>query len=100
MNPPENSITTTPGRPVADVRDWIIDALAKDLKIPRESISSDQAILSMGVDSVQIISLTSNLEDWGGFRFPENPLEEHPTIDMLSSYVASLTERPIDSPSK
>lgn len=94
MKSPENSLTASTGRPLAEVQQRIIESLAKELRISPESIAIDQSILSMGVDSVQIVSLMSTLEDWGGFRFPENPLEDHPTVRMLARYISGLSERP------
>lgn len=79
------------GRSVGEIQDWIVRQLSEELQIGREKIKLDQPILSCGIDSVQVVSLMSNLEDWGGFRFPENPLDELTTIEQLSHSVAGLT---------
>ena len=80
-------------RTPAETQAWLIDRLVEQLLIPRAEIGVDEPIVSFGIDSVRIISLTSNLEDWANVRFTDNPLEQHPTIEDLARYVAELTSR-------
>ena len=77
----------------AQVRDWLTKGLAEELRIDRSRIRADQPILSFGIDSVHIVSLMAKLEDWGGFRFSGNPLEDHETVEALSNYVADLIRK-------
>ena len=75
---------------VAEIREWIINQLAAELNISPDRINVDLPILSSGIDSMQVVSVVAKLEDWLGFRFSENPLEDHATIEALSLYVANL----------
>jgi acyl carrier protein len=90
---PQSQSNTSRSRTTSQVQEWLIDSIAKEMQIKRDSILIDQPILSTGIDSIKIVSLMANLEDWGGFRFPGNPLEDYPTIPTLSAYVASLTQQ-------
>ena len=37
---------------------------------------------------VASLSLATDLEKWLGYRFRENPLEAHPTIEALAEFLA------------
>jgi len=73
----------------ANVQQWLIEQLAGELRIDAQRIRTDVPILSYGIDSMQLVGLIVRLEDWLGFRFSSNPLDEHPTIESLSQFVAS-----------
>jgi len=88
--PREPQSPATRGRPVTEVQEWLIRRLAEELQVSREKIKVDQPMLSFGIDSVQVVSIVAQLEDWGGFRFSENPLDDYPTIEALSQHVAGL----------
>ena len=83
--------TPQAARSAAEVQQWMISQLAEELKINREKIKVDQPILSLGIDSMQIVVVVAKLEDWLGFRFPSNPLEDYSTIEELSQYVADMS---------
>ncbi|MCC7337166.1 MAG: acyl carrier protein [Pirellulaceae bacterium] len=83
--------TPQTARSAAEVQQWMISQLAEELKIDREKIKVDQPILSFGIDSMQIVVVVAKLEDWLGFRFPSNPLEDYSTIEELSQYVADMS---------
>ena len=89
----DNTATADISNSAAQVRDWLTKELAEELRIDRSRIRADQPILSFGIDSVHIVSLMAKLEDWGGFRFSGNPLEDHETIAALSDYVAGLIRK-------
>jgi acyl carrier protein len=88
--PREPHSPTTSGRSISEIQEWLIRRLAEELQIGPEKITTDQPIVSFGIDSVQVVSIVAQLEDWGGFRFSENPLDDYPTIEALSRFVAGL----------
>lgn len=83
--------TQLPDKSVDEIQFWIANRLAKELRIEREKLKVDQSVLALGIDSVQVVSVMSELEDWGGFRFTGNPLEDDVTIHELALHVANLT---------
>ncbi|MCA9159238.1 MAG: acyl carrier protein [Planctomycetales bacterium] len=83
--------TPRSARSAAEVQQWMITQLAEELKINREKIKVDQPILSLGIDSMQIVVVVAKLEDWLGFRFSSNPLEDYSTIEELSQFVADMS---------
>jgi acyl carrier protein len=73
----------------AEIQQWLTTQLADELKIGPDRIRADRPILSYGIDSMQLVTIVARMEDWLGLRFSSNPLEDHPTIESLSQYVAS-----------
>ena len=64
--------------------------MATELQISPEKIRVDQTVQSYGVDSMQVVTVIAGLEDWLGFRFGSNPLEDHATIEALAEESARL----------
>lgn len=73
----------------AAIERWLVEHLAEELKLPPERIDRNQPIAAYGVDSMQVVALLARLEDWLGFRFSSNPLDDHPTVAALSRFAES-----------
>jgi acyl carrier protein len=78
-------------RSAEEIRAWIVGRVSELTEIPPEEIDAHQPILSYGLDSVALVRLASDLETWLGYRFRENPLESHPTIESLARFLAEET---------
>jgi len=70
----------------AAIEQWLVEHLAEELKLPAERIDRDQPIAAYGIDSMQVVALLAQLEDWLGFRFSSNPLDDHPTVAELARF--------------
>ena len=89
--PQKSSQTVNTQSPsINEIQEWIVNRLAAELRVERERINVEHPISSLGIDSVQVVSVLSSLEDWCGFRFSENPLDDHPTTEMLARFAAQL----------
>lgn len=76
--------------PTADeIRDWIIARVSALTEVPPEEIDIGAPLTRHGLDSVAVIALAADLEKWLGYRFRENPLDAHPTIESLSRFLAA-----------
>lgn len=82
------SSATPRSRTEEEIREWIVARLAGRLRVPRESIDLDEAVVRLGVDSMQFVVLVGELEDWLGCRFVSNPMVSHPSINALSRFLA------------
>ena len=82
----------------ADIQAWLIDALAEELQVAPDEIRVDEPILAQGIDSMHVVAIVAQLEDWLGIRFSSNPLEDFPTIEALAQSLGSGddTSRPHD----
>jgi acyl carrier protein len=78
-------------RSAEEIRDWIVERVSALTEVPPEEIDVRQSVLRYGLDSVALVRLASDLETWLGYRFRENPLEAHPTIEALARFLAEQT---------
>ena len=94
----ENSsgeVTDSPAAPpVNEIQEWLVQMIAAELSLSVDQIPTDQPILSLGVDSMQVVTVVAELEDWLGFQFQSNPLEDHATIEALSQFAANRGSEP------
>ena len=67
----------------------MVDKLATRLKIPPSQIHLDEPLIAMGVDSMQVVVIVGELEEWTGCRFAGNPLIDYPSINLLAGFLAS-----------
>ena len=74
-------------RSAAEIQDWLVDRISALTKVPTEEIDVRGPFLRYGLDSVATIALVADLESWLGYRFRENPLEDHKTIESLARYL-------------
>ncbi|KAJ0161730.1 putative gluconokinase [Colletotrichum tanaceti] len=88
------------------VRDGVVQALAKRDQQP-PLVDDDADFFSLGLDSLQAIQLRSDIlrtVDVGGNRLGQTVVFDHPSINKLSAYLASLgtgegieAEAPVES---
>ncbi|HXG11384.1 MAG TPA: acyl carrier protein [Gemmataceae bacterium] len=75
-------------RSAQEIADWMVNRVSALTGLPPEAVSVSEPLLRYGLDSVALVALTTDLEAWLGYRFRENPLEEHPTIEALARFLA------------
>jgi acyl carrier protein len=85
-----NEPTTNSSSSAVGVQSWMVNRMAEELRVDRDLIKADQPIMSLGIDSVQLVTILTQLEDWAGVRFDGNPLEQYSTIDELAAHVEKL----------
>jgi alkylation response protein AidB-like acyl-CoA dehydrogenase/acyl carrier protein len=83
-----------------EIQEWLIDWLAKKLKLPPQSIDPSQSFADYGIDSVIAVELAQDLQDW--LAYPQE-LEatlawNFPTIESLTQYLTTLLETAQPSP--
>jgi acyl carrier protein len=72
-----------------EIRDWIVARVSALTEVPPEEIDVRAPLARHGLDSVTVIALAADLEKWLGYRFRENPLDAHPTIESLAQFLAA-----------
>jgi acyl carrier protein len=68
----------------AEIQAFVIDWLAKELKIERQRISPDEQFVNLGLSSRDAVLLSGDLEDWLGRDLDPALLWDHPTIAGLA----------------
>ena len=72
----------------AVIREWLIAKLAKVVGIPISEVDPALNFVEYGLDSMQAIRLSGDLERRVGFELPPILLYDYPTIDTLARYLA------------
>lgn len=71
------------------IRDWLVARVSAVQGVDASEIRTDEPLMALGFDSMQLVVLVGELEQWLGCRFTENPLVDHPTIDALATWLAA-----------
>ena len=69
---------------------WIVEYIAKRLKLTPASMALDAPFTHFGVDSTFAVVMSGDISAWTGSDVPPNLLYEYPTIIDLARYIASL----------
>jgi len=77
-----------PTRGYLEIRAWMIDHLAAELRVPAARLDAHAAMESYAVDSVAATSLIGEFSEWLGFRVTPALFVEHPTIDAMARFLA------------
>ena len=76
-----------------DIRDWMIDYLAKKLRSDRNAIDIDTQFIDYGLDSVDSMKIVGELEDYLGFELSPSLPYEYPTIKALTAALADAAKQ-------
>jgi 8-amino-7-oxononanoate synthase len=80
-------------RSAEEIQTWIQNRVGTLLDIPGGEIDVRAPFTRHGLDSVMLITLATDLENWLGYRFHANPLDIYPTIEALSRFLADESAR-------
>ncbi|GGU33520.1 cytochrome P450 [Lentzea flava] len=70
------------------IREWLIKHIAAELRVPEHAISPAAPLASLGLESLSVAALQSELSDWLGFRVPPTLFLELPTVDAVAEHLA------------
>ena len=71
-----------------EIEAWMVERVAGLTGVPPAEVDVRAPLTRHGLDSVALIALAADLEKWLGYRFRENPLHAHPTIESLARFLA------------
>ena len=78
-------------RSAQEIREWMIDRLSRLTGVPAQELDPREPVRRYGLDSVALVAFATDLEEWLGYRFTSNPLDDHPTVDALAEFLARET---------
>ncbi|MFW6096896.1 MAG: AMP-binding protein, partial [Chloroflexota bacterium] len=70
------------------IEQWLVQQIATQLQIEPQQISVDRPFVDFGLDSVQAVSLTGELEVWLSRSLPPTLVWDYPTIRDLATHLA------------
>ena len=71
------------------IRQWLVKRLAKQVKIDPATIDTAKKFESYGLDSIVAVQVSGDLEKLVEQRLSPALLFEHPSIDELSTHLAT-----------
>jgi acyl carrier protein len=73
---------------VAAIQTWLVSRLVEQMGIAPQETDVRAPFDSYGLDSVVMVGLGGEIEDWLGCRFSPTLLYEYSTIETLAQYLA------------
>lgn len=73
------------------IQNWLKENIASRLGLTPSEIDIEQPFVNYGLDSVQAVRLTAELEDWLDCRLAPTLAYDYPNIRTLAAYLGSLT---------
>jgi acyl carrier protein len=70
-----------------EIRQWLLASVARVVKVTPDQIDGSQRFDTLGMDSLQAVSLSGALEDWIGEELSPALVWEYPSIDLLVRYL-------------
>ncbi len=72
------------------IQTWLVSQIAQRLGASPDEIDLEEPFASYGLDSVQAVRLSAELEDWLGLKLPPTLAYDYPTIARLARYLAEI----------
>ena len=70
------------------IQAWLVSYLAELLEIEKDEVEVTIPFDRYGLDSSAAVGLTSDLEDWLGYKLEPTLLYDYPTIEALTQHLA------------
>lgn len=71
------------------IQAWLVSHLIEQIGVAPHEIDIHASFDSYGLDSMIMVSLTGEMEDWLGCQLSPNLLYEYTSIEALSRYLAT-----------
>jgi acyl carrier protein len=76
------------------LRAVLVDMLARELRMPASSVSTDKPLTQYGLDSMAAVAVSGDLEELLDVELPSTLLWDCPTIEHLASFLACMLAAP------
>ncbi len=71
-----------------EIQSWLRERIADEIKTEPEAVSVHIPFTNYGLDSIVIVTLATDLEDWLNVSLDPTVFWEYPTIETLSRWLA------------
>jgi acyl transferase domain-containing protein/acyl-CoA synthetase (AMP-forming)/AMP-acid ligase II/acyl carrier protein len=76
---------------LAAIRSWLVAQVATTLKVKPQEVDVQTPFAHYGMDSLQAVSLSSDLEEWLGRDLSPTLVYDYPNIEALARHLAGVT---------
>jgi acyl carrier protein len=80
-------------RSAREIQEWMTGRLSRLTGVAPQEMNPREPIRRYGLDSVALVAFATDLEEWLGYRFRGNPLDDHPTMEALAAFLAEETAK-------
>ena len=81
-------------------RDNVLDVIAEESLVERSTLAPDATLESLGIQSLDIISIVFALEDKFGIVLEQSEFEGVTTVDQLVTIIVNKANAAADAPAK
>jgi malonyl CoA-acyl carrier protein transacylase len=74
------------------IQNWLVGQLAERLGVSSQAIDIREPLANYGLDSVQAVRLSADLEDWLEVKLSPTLIYDYPNIASLAEYLTRLTD--------
>ncbi|MCL2925482.1 MAG: aminotransferase class I/II-fold pyridoxal phosphate-dependent enzyme [Trichodesmium sp. MAG_R04] len=74
-----------------NIKSWLVSQLAERLEIGTDEIDIERDFSDYGLNSIEVVNLSGELENLLGRRLPPTLLLDYPTIESLAEYLVEDT---------
>ena len=74
-----------------NIKSWLVSQLAERLEIDTDEIDIERDFSDYGLNSIEVVNLSGELENLLGRRLPPTLLLDYPTIESLAEYLVEDT---------
>ncbi|NET43473.1 aminotransferase class I/II-fold pyridoxal phosphate-dependent enzyme [Okeania sp. SIO2B3] len=76
---------------IETIKSWLISQLAERLELDIHEIDIERDFIDYGLNSIEVVNLSGELENLLGRRLPPTLLLDYPTIEALAEYLVEDT---------
>jgi acyl carrier protein len=73
------------------IEDWLVDRLAKMVRVAHDDIDVREPFANYGLGSYQGVELAGEIADWLGREVPETLVWDYPTIEDVAHHLSQST---------
>ena len=88
-----NKQQTTNNKQQTTIENWLIERISRSTGISPQEINVRETFAHYGLDSVQAVRLSAELEDWLECKLAPTLAYDYPTIESLAQYLGELTRK-------
>ncbi|MDJ0555507.1 MAG: aminotransferase class I/II-fold pyridoxal phosphate-dependent enzyme [Microcoleaceae cyanobacterium MO_207.B10] len=78
---------------IETIKSWLVSQLAERLELNIHEIDIERDFTDYGLNSIEVVNLSGELENLLGRRLPPTLLLDYPTIEALAEYLVEDTSR-------
>jgi acyl transferase domain-containing protein/acyl-CoA synthetase (AMP-forming)/AMP-acid ligase II/acyl carrier protein len=90
--PPEAAETKPRSIDTGSIRAWLMEKVADTLRVPVHTVRASDPFSQFGIDSLDAVALSGELQEWVGRPLAATLLYDYPTIEALARHLSPQME--------